>query len=162
MRFATHRNVIVIRSMMPRERESSAASRAITALAIRLATRLDQSDKPDACTLELMFVLPDADEGPVFEGMRLSAYAEGEGILVVEAAVPLRMLDSEHVARYVAAVAADAVDAASEFFGEQQVTFDADRRHEVLRAISVSDLQGPLKSRHLPESAWVDATSESS
>ena len=92
--------------------------------------------------------------------LQLSTYSESEGILGVEAAVPVRMLDSEHAASYVAAVAADAVDAAREFFEERKIPFDADARHDALRAISVSDLDRPLQSRNLPESAWVDATSE--
>jgi hypothetical protein len=146
---------------MPREQEGSAVSRAITALAMRFAHLRALRGATDSCTLELMFVLPDIDEGPIFEGMRLSTYAEGEGLLVVEAAVPVRILDSEHAASYVAAVAADAVDAARDFFEEQRIAFDASGRHDMLRAIPVLDLDGPLRSRNLPESAWVDATSES-
>jgi hypothetical protein len=149
--------VIVVRSVMPREREGSAVSRAITSLAMRLASKA-VSQGADGYTLELMFVLPDSEEGPLFEGMRLSTYAEDQKILVVEAAVPVSMIDSDRAAAYVAAVAADAVDAAREFFEELRMPFDAESRHDLLGRISTSDLQRPLLSHDLPESAWVEAT----
>jgi len=135
-------------------------SRAITALAMRFAAMRALRGTTDGCTLELMFVLPDVEEGPTFDGMRLSTYDAGEKVLVVEAAIPARILDSERAASYVAAVAADAVDAASDFFAEQRVAFDADHRHAALRMISVSDLERQLHSRNLPESAWVDAAGD--
>ena len=145
---------------MPRELERSAVGRAITALAMRFAGARAQGGLDDACTLELMFVLPDLEVGPVFEGMRLSTYAAGERILVVEAAAPRHLLDSEYAARYVAAVAADAVDAAREFFEEHRIAFDAERRHLMLRSISASDLERELNSRDLPESTWADGETD--
>jgi hypothetical protein len=148
--------VFVIRTVMPRESEGSPASRAITALAMRFSSLLASQVASDKCTLELMFVLPD-EEGPLFEGMRLGSYAEGTHTLCVQAAVPARLVASARAADYVAAAAADAVDAAGEFFGEQGVPFNADARREILRSISVTELERRLESRNLPESTWVDA-----
>jgi hypothetical protein len=139
---------------MPREREKSAASRAIIALAMGLAARRPASD---GCTVELMFVLPDSEAGPLFEGMRLRAYQESEHVLIIEAAVPSRLVDSEHAARYIAAATADAIDAARDFFEEKQTAFDAERHHALLADIE-SEIGRPIESRDLPESTWVDAT----
>jgi hypothetical protein len=137
-----------IRSIMPQDREHSASARAITALARRLMRKDAASSQ---ATLSLAFVLPGIDDQLPFQGMRLTAHDEITKTLTIEAAVPLPMLDPPKAAPYVLAVAADAIDAASEFFAETGTPFDARGLHAIVAAISPGELEHPAREHFAPD-----------
>ena len=129
--------------MMIKEHESSATGHAITALAMRLARR---EVAPDIeAQLTLCYLLPGADGKLPFHGMRLGSHDPVKGVLTIEACVPAHIVhDASKAGPYVLAVAADAVDAAQEFFGEQGSTgFDAETLQAWLATVRAIDLQPP-------------------
>jgi hypothetical protein len=133
---------------MPQEREHSASARAITALARHLARRRFDVGSSRA-SFSLVFVLPGIDDQLSFQGMRLTAHDEPTDTLTIEAAIPVPMLDSPKAAAYVLAVAADAIDAASEFFTEKGTAFDARCVHDIVAAVSPRDLERPSHEHHV-------------
>lgn len=129
--------------MIVKEHASSAASHAITALAIRLFRR-DAAPAIDA-RLTLCYLLPDEHGQAPFEGMRLGAHDAEKVALTIEACVPPHIVDDpSRAGRYVLAVAADAIDAAQEFFvalGGSK--FDAETLQAWITTIKLEDLLPP-------------------
>ena len=112
--------------MMIKEYESSAAGQAITLLAMQLARR--EVTRDAAVELRLCYLLPAEDGQSPFHGMRLSTHDTVNGVLTIEACVPTHVVhDPSKAGPYVLAVAADAIDAAQEFFVDQGVSeFEAE------------------------------------
>src|SRR3954449_6425131 len=103
--------------MMIKEHESSATGHAITALAMRLARREVALEVKTQLTL--CYLLPGEDGEPPFLGMQLGTHHPLRGIVTIEACVPAHIVhDPSKAGPYVLAVAADAIDAAEEFFFE--------------------------------------------
>jgi hypothetical protein len=139
--------VFEIQSMMIKDHESSAASHAITGLALRLARR---EAVPDVqAQLTLCYLLPGEDGELPFDGMQLSTHNPVKGVVTIEACVPAHIVhDAAKAGPYVLAVAADAIDAAREFFVEQGVTaFDADALHAWLMTVNAADLLPPQRQQ---------------
>jgi hypothetical protein len=139
--------VFDIQSMMIKDHESSAASHAITALAMQLARRFITRDVQ--ARLTLCYLLPGEDGKLPFQGMQLSAHNLDSGVLTIEACVPSHIVQSVSKAgTYVLAVAADAIDAAQEYFTEQGVTaFDSESLKACIMTIKPADLQPPEQRR---------------
>jgi hypothetical protein len=136
------RGVLEIQSMVIKELSTSAASHAITALAMRLARRGTSSG---AARLTLCYLLPDEQGAAPFAGMRLASHDAERGVLTIEACVPTHLVtDTSRAGRYVLAVAADAIDAARDFFDEQGLGgFDAEELHAWVMTIQPKDLAPP-------------------
>lgn len=131
-----------IQSMMIKEHESSATGHAITALAMRLARREVARDVK--AQLTLCYLLPGEDGRLPFPGMRLGTYEPRTGVVTIEACVPAHIVhDVAKAGPYVLAVAADAIDAAREFFAEQGHAFDAETLHAWVTTIKPVDLLPP-------------------
>jgi hypothetical protein len=135
--------VFEIQSMMIKEHESSATGHAITALAKRLARRPLSADVQ--ARLTLCYLLPGEDGELPFAGMRLGTHDPVRHVVTIEACVPAHVVhDPAKAGPYVLAVAADAIDAAQEFFAEQGVSaFDADTLQAWITTIKPADLLPP-------------------
>jgi hypothetical protein len=81
--------------------------------------------------------------------MRLSAHDSIKGILTIEACVPAHIVqDLAKAGPYVLAVAADAIDAARDFFLEQGVTaFDQDTLQAWVSTVKPQDLLPPTRQQ---------------
>lgn len=132
--------VFEIESVAIKEHESSAVSQAITALAVRLA-RLERTPLVQP-QLRLCYLLPAEDGQLAFQGMRLRTHDPATGTLTIDASVPLHIVDDTSKAGpYVLAVAADAIDAAQEFFLEQGIrSFDAETLQAWVTTVKPADL----------------------
>jgi hypothetical protein len=137
------KGVFELQSMVIKEHSTSAASHAITKLAMRLARR--EPTPALQARLTLCYLLPDEHGVVPFTGMRLSNHDAAQGSLTIQACVPTHIVDdAARAGRYVLAVAADAIDAAQEFFLEQGVTaFDADMLHSWVSSVKPADLAPP-------------------
>jgi hypothetical protein len=115
-----------IGSMMPdRSLDESVLIKAITKVATDLARLRDQLAQKKTPVLDIIFLLPSRQEKADFAGLRLHSFDSARQILKIESAVPEKMVTSIHAERFVIAIMQDAIDAASVFFGEQHVLFDA-------------------------------------
>jgi len=139
--------VFEIQSMMIKEHESSAAGHAITALAMLLARRAVVPGTP--AQLTLVYLLPGSDGELPFVGMQLGTHDPEKGALSIEACVPVHIVqDSSRAGRYVLALAADAIDAAQEFFVEQGIAgFDADTLQAWVTTVKPADLRPPQQQQ---------------
>jgi hypothetical protein len=135
--------VLEIQVMMLKADESSAASHAISALALQLARREAAADF--RARLKLCYLLPGEDGLLPLEGMQLSTHDPVKSLVTIEACVPARIVhDPSKAGLYVLALAADAIDAAHAFFVEQGcTTFDAETLQAWLLTIKVADLLPP-------------------
>ena len=114
-----------ITSMMPdRSLEESEMIRAITKVAIDLAKMRDAPVQKRHPALDIVFLLPSRQESPGFLGLRLHSFDTSGQTLRIESAVPEKMVSSVHAERFVLAILGDAIDAAAEFFAEQNIIFD--------------------------------------
>ncbi|MGR8935291.1 MAG: hypothetical protein ACU837_13000 [Gammaproteobacteria bacterium] len=117
---------LYIGSMMPdRTLEESELIKGITKIAANLTRLNEHLAQKRIPILDIVFLLPSRYEKAEFTGMRLHSFDRSEHILRIEAAVPENMVDSGHAERYAIAVMQDAVDAAQEYFFEQNILFDA-------------------------------------
>lgn len=115
-----------ISSMIPdRALDESAVFKAITKVAMDLAGFANQPIQKKQPILNIVYLLPSQLEKADFEGLRLHSFEKDGQTLRIEAAVPAKMVESAHAERYVIAILLDAIDAASEFFNEQRILFDA-------------------------------------
>ena len=135
--------VFEIQSMMLKEHESSVTGHAITAFAMRLARREVASYVK--ARLTLCYLLPGEDGKPPFEGMRFGTHDPVKGVVTIEACVPVHIVhDPSKAGPYVLAVAADAIDAAQEFFVEQgSAAFDAETLQAWVTSVKAADLLPP-------------------
>jgi hypothetical protein len=114
-----------IGSMMPdRSLGESVLIKAITKVATDLARLRDQLVQKKTPVLDIIFLLPSRQEKADFAGLRLHSFDTAGQILRIESAVPGQMVTSIYAERFVIAIMQDAIDAAGEFFREQQVLFD--------------------------------------
>jgi len=114
-----------IGSMMPdRSLDESALIKAITKVAMDLAGLRDQHIQKRTPVLDIIFLLPSRQEKADFEGLRLHSFDQAGQSLRIESAVPEKMVTSIHAERFVIAIMQDAIDAAGEFFSEQNILFD--------------------------------------
>lgn len=141
--YCLNARVFDIQSMIVKEHSSSAASHAIIALAMRLFRREVASAK--RAQLTLCYLLPDERGQAPFEGMRLGTHDAEKAVLTIEACVPQHIVDDpSRAGRYVLAVAADAIDAAREFFVDVGVEgFDAETLQAWVTTIKLEDLLPP-------------------
>ena len=117
---------IQIVSMMPDSAlDECEVIKAITKVAIDLAGQRDQLVQKRLPVLDIVFLLPSAQEKVGFVGLRLHSFNIEGQILRIESAVPEKMLSSIHAERFVIAIILDAIDAADEFFREQNILFDS-------------------------------------
>jgi len=115
-----------IGAMMPdRSLDESELIKAITKVAIDLAGKRDQHVQKRTPVLDIVFLLPSRQEKAGFAGLRLHSFDHAGQILRIESAVPEKMVASIHAERFVLAIILDAIDAADEFFKEQNFLFDS-------------------------------------
>lgn len=107
-----------------KELEKSSIDTAITVLAANAAIEKKGGRLPQGPALDITFMLPNNDDVPPFEGMRMGGYTEDNKTLFFESAVPEHIVFSKHASRYVAATLQDAVDNACEFFSSNNIAFD--------------------------------------
>ena len=114
-----------IGSMMPdRSLDESILVKAITQVAADLADLRDQAVQKKTPVLDIVFLLPSRVEKADFAGLRLHSFDSARQILKIESAVPEKMVASIHAERFVIAIMLDAIDAAAEFFDEQNILFN--------------------------------------
>ena len=114
-----------IGSMMPdRSLDESVLVKAITKVAADLAGLRDQLVQKKTPVLDIVFLLPSQVEKADFAGLRLHSFDTARQILKIESAVPEKMVTSIHAERFVIAIMLDAIDAAGEFFDEQNILFN--------------------------------------
>ena len=114
-----------IGSMMPeRSLDESVLVKAITKVAADLAGLRDQLVQKKTPVLDIVFLLPSQVEKADFAGLRLHSFDTARQILKIESAVPEKMVTSIHAERFVIAIMLDAIDAAAEFFDEQNILFN--------------------------------------
>lgn len=117
---------IHIGSMMPdRSLDESPLLKAIIKIAAELAQWREQNVQKRTPILDIVFLLPSKQEQADFTGLRLHSFNVAEQTLRIESAVPEKMVNSIHAERFVTAILQDAVDAASEYFSEQAILFNA-------------------------------------
>jgi len=115
-----------ISAMLPdRALDECALVKAITKVATDLAILRHHHIQNSQPSLDIVFLLPSKQEKVDFVGLRLHSFDSKSQILRIESAVPEKMLDSVHAERFVIAILLDAIDAAGEFFGEQNMLFNA-------------------------------------
>lgn len=116
-----------IGSMMPdRTLEESELIKGITKIAANLTRLHDHPAQKRSPIVDVVFLLPSQQEKADFIGMRLHSFHASGQILRIEAAVPEKMVASSHAERYAVAIMQDAIDAAKEYFNEQNILYDAD------------------------------------
>ena len=114
-----------IGSMMPdRSLDESVLVKAITKVAADLAGLRNQLVQKKIPVLDIVFLLPSQVEKADFAGLRLHSFYTPRQILKIESAVPEKMVTSIHAERFVIAIMLDAIDAAAEFFDEQNILFN--------------------------------------
>ena len=114
-----------IGSMMPdRSLDESVLVKAITKVAADLAGLRDQLVQKKTPVLDIVFLLPSQVEKADFAGLRLHSFEAARQIIKIESAVSEKMVTSIHAERFVIATMLDAIDAAAEFFDEQNILFN--------------------------------------
>ena len=130
-----------IGSMMPdRSLDESVLVKAITKVAADLAGLRDQLVQKKTPVLDIVFLLPSQVEKADFAGLRLHSFDTPRQILKIESAVPEKMVTSIHAERFVIAIMLDAIDAAAEFFDEQNTLFNK-AEHSALVDLVISKEQ---------------------
>ncbi|MGZ5008570.1 MAG: hypothetical protein ACXWFI_13130 [Methylobacter sp.] len=130
-----------IGSMMPDcSLDESALIKAMTKIATDLARLRDQPVQRRTPTLDIVFLLPSRQEKADFTGLRLRSFENDGQILRIESAVPEKMVESIHAEKFVIAIMQDAIDAAGEFFSEQNILFDAAGHQALVKEISEKEL----------------------
>jgi len=115
-----------IGSMMPdRSLEESELSKNITKIASNLMRLRDHPAQQKTPVLDIVYLLPAKQEKADFIGLRLHSFDSAGRVLRIEASVPGNMVSSQHSERYTIAIMQDAIDAAKEYFDEQNILFDA-------------------------------------
>jgi hypothetical protein len=115
-----------IGAMMPdRSLDESAFIKAVTKVAANLAGLREHHAQKRTPVLDIIFLLPSQQERADFIGLRLHSFDASGQILRIESAVAENMVSSIHAERFIIALMLDAIDAAKEYFGEQQILFDA-------------------------------------
>jgi hypothetical protein len=129
-----------IGAMIPdRSLDESALIRAITKVATSLGRQRDRPIQMKTPTIDIVFLLPSKQEKADFVGLRLHSYDTAGQILRIESAVPEKMVTSMHAERFVIAIMLDALDAASEFFREQFILFDASEHHALVGLVGIEE-----------------------
>jgi hypothetical protein len=129
-----------IASMMPdRALEESAIGNAITSIAMDLAGLRDHPLQKRCPVLDLVFLLPNHQDKADFDGLRLHSFDPTTQTILMESSVPQKMVTSIHAERYVIAVMLDAIDAASEFFNEQHILFDAPGHQSLIESATSNE-----------------------
>ncbi|MBL6987416.1 MAG: hypothetical protein ISR72_10345 [Methylobacter sp.] len=123
--------------MMPdRSLDESALVKAITKIATDLARLRDQHAQKRTPILDIVFLLPSQQEKADFAGLRLHSFDSSRQILRIESAVPEKMVTSIHAERFVIVIMLDAIDAASDFFNEQHILFDASEHQALVNLVN--------------------------
>ncbi len=141
-------------SMPNRDLEKSPMERAITALALSLATQRDiTQDLQPGPALDITFMLASNDDKPEFKGMRMGGYTQDDNTLYFQAAVPEGFNHSEQAQDYVAAVLEDVVTNAIDFFQATDIRFDAINWKRVVKPIVVKaqNIQLPGENIEAPQ-----------
>ncbi len=129
-----------IGAMMPdRSLDESALIQAITKVATDLGRLRDQAIQQKIPTLDIVFLLPSTQEKADFVGLRLHSYDTAGQILRIESAVPEKMVTSIYATRFVIAIMLDAIDAATEFFSEHLILFDAPEHHVLVGLVGTGE-----------------------
>ncbi|MGR8931513.1 MAG: hypothetical protein ACU836_12805 [Gammaproteobacteria bacterium] len=118
---------LYVGSMLPdRSLEESELIKNITGIASNLKRLSDHPAQKRAPILDIVYLLPSSNEQADFNGMRLHSFDSAGRVLRIEASVPEKMVSSKHAEQYAIAIMQDAIDAAKEYFSEQNILFDAD------------------------------------
>ena len=115
-----------------KELDKSPIDSAVTVLAVNAALEKRNGRLPKGPILDITFMLPGKNEIPPFKGMRMGGYTEENQTLFFETAVPEHIVYSKNASRYVALALQDAVDNASDFFKNINMTFDEAQWHRAI------------------------------
>lgn len=124
-------------TMLPEQNlENSAFQQALIKVAANLHRQRPKKLQTGTPVIDLVFLLPGAQEKPDFEGMRLNHYSSAHRMLRIESAVPGHLVESAHAERFILAALQDAVDAAADFFMEQNILFNRDEHLMTIERLS--------------------------
>jgi hypothetical protein len=126
--------------MMPdRSLDESVLVKAITKVAADLAGLRDQLVQKKTPVLDIVFLLPSQVEKADFAGLRLHSFDTARKILKIESAVPEKMVASIHAERFVVAIMLDAIDAAADFFDEQNILFNKSEHSALVDLVTAKE-----------------------
>ncbi|TVZ38812.1 hypothetical protein P886_3194 [Alteromonadaceae bacterium 2753L.S.0a.02] len=125
--------------------KESQFANALTKVAMALASSPDASVQKNAPEVEVLFMLSGKFDSPGFEGMRIRRYDSKAESLIIEAAVPEKIVNSENAETYVIAAMLDAAENAAEFLGEIQMEFDCAAHMALIE--SLSDTSDSIKAQ---------------
>ena len=113
--------------------------RVLTNIAAKLTQQRHAQKVQGGPAVDLRFLLPAGDDKPDFRGMRLHSYSQDCQRLLIESVVPEGFLHSELCTDYILAAMQDAVDNATDFFTEQQVSgFSAADQHRLILSLNAA------------------------
>ena len=113
--------------------------RVLTNIAAKLTQQRHAQKVRGGPAVDLRFLLPAGDDKPDFRGMRLHSYSQDCQRLLIESVVPEDFLHSELCTDYILAAMQDAVDNATDFFKEQQVSgFSAADQHRLILSLNAA------------------------
>ena len=112
--------------------EKSPIDDAITILAANAAIEKRNGHLPQGPALDITFMLPNNDDVPPFQGMRMGGFTSENQTLFFESAVPQHIVRSKHAPRYVAMALQDVIDNASDFFKNHNIAFDDAQWHRAI------------------------------
>ncbi|WP_455211091.1 hypothetical protein [Kaarinaea lacus] len=115
-----------------KELEKCPIDEAITILAANAAIEKRNGHLPKGPALDITFMLPNNNDIPPFNGMRMGGYTTENKTLYFESAVPEHIVRSKHAPRYVAIALQDVVDNASDFFKSHNIAFDEVQWHRAI------------------------------
>lgn len=118
-----------------RSLEKSPIERAITAVAMSVASNKDIAELASEPRLDITFSLCHNGDTPSFEGMRMGGFNDEDKTLYFEASVPESLNHSPKAKDYVAAVIEDTLDNADDYFREINITFNKESWKATLPAI---------------------------
>lgn len=115
-----------------KDMEKSPIDDAITILAANAAIENRNGHLPQGPALDITFMLPNNDDVPPFQGMRMGGFTNENQTLFFESAVPQHIVCSKHAPRYVAMALQDVIDNASDFFKSHNIAFDDAQWHRAI------------------------------
>ncbi len=107
-----------------RSLEKSPIERAITAVAMSVASNAEIATLSGGPRLDITFNLSHQGDVPSFQGMRMGGFNDADNTLYFEACVPEAINHAKNAKDYVAAIIEDVIDNASDYFREINIAFD--------------------------------------
>ena len=109
---------------------------AITSLARELAKLRNSFKNNDSSNIDITLMLPSTEARPASNGMQMTSYSAQSDTLYIQAAIPEKMLHSQHANQYVSALVQDAIDNSAIFFAEKGRHFPTLQWLSALQAIN--------------------------